>query len=298
MNLRQLELFVAIAETGSFSAGAEKVSLTQSTVSQHVAALEAETGCDLFDRMARGVTLTPGGRLFMKHARRVLAERDALLQAMTGFHGLEDAEVTIGASNIPANYLVPQLLSQMRVEYPGISLRMIASDTRDVLDRLEHAEIELAVVGSRLARKTVEFQPLLNDPMALVVGTGHRWAGQERISVAELLAEPMVTRENGSGSGRSLDSALRQIGHDPEELTVAACLGSNEAVLQAVVNGFGCAFVSALSVKQSLVRKELHVLNVEGLIVERKIWLARLHARTASPAAQAFAALLHKVYAT
>ena len=80
MNLRQLELFVAIAETGSFSRGAEAVSLTQSTVSQHISALEDEVGTHLFDRTGRGIILTSGGELFLSHERRILAERDALQQ--------------------------------------------------------------------------------------------------------------------------------------------------------------------------------------------------------------------------
>ncbi len=125
MTLRQLELFVAIAETGSFSRGAYKVFLTQSTVSQHVADLEAEIGAQLFDRLGRGVTLTAGGELFLRHARRILAERDALRQSMAAFQGLEQAQLTIGASNIPANYLVPPLLSILHAEHPGISLTML-----------------------------------------------------------------------------------------------------------------------------------------------------------------------------
>ena len=98
MNLRQIKVFVAIANKGSFSAGAEAVSLTQSTVSQHIASLEEEVGVPLFDRSGRGVVLTSGGVLFLRHARRVLGESEALLQAMSGFRGLNHAELVIGAS--------------------------------------------------------------------------------------------------------------------------------------------------------------------------------------------------------
>lgn len=292
MNFRQLELFIAVAETGSFSRGAELICLTQSTVSQHVAALEAAVGSALLDRTGRGVLLTKGGELFIQHARRILAERDALLQAMAAFRGLEDARLNIGASNIPANYLIPTLLVEMQQKYPGISLAMITGDSLDMLQRLESAEIELALVGSRFDQRGVDFLPLLSDPLVLIVAPNHRWVRQGELSLEELVTEPLVVRENGSGSGRALESALRQAGQDPATLKIAARLGSNEAVLLAVAGGFGCAFVSGLSVRQHLQRGELCQIEVAGLTVDRKIWLARSQTRTLSPAAQVFSEFL------
>jgi len=190
MNLRQIELFVAIAETGSFSRGAEAVSLTQSTVSQHVSALEAELDTVLFDRMGRGVLLTVAGELFLQHARLILAERDALLRSMAGLRGLEGAQLTVGASNIPANYLIPPILQRLRELHPGISLTMITGDTSYILDRRERAEVELAVVGSRGTGKAVAFRPLVRDPLVLVVGGGHRWQERKSVGLAERMTVP------------------------------------------------------------------------------------------------------------
>ncbi len=292
MNLRQLELFVAIAETGSFSRGAEAVSLTQSTVSQHISALEDEVGTHLFDRTGRGVILTSGGELFLSHARRILAERDALQQSMAGFKGLESARLSVGASNIPANYLLPPLLPQLNKDYPGIALTMMTGDTSEVIKALLEAEIELALVGSRITNDAIAFEPLMNDSLVLIVGDDHRWSRLGMVSVAELLDEPLIVREAGSGSGQSLDNALRKAGHDPAEVNVAACLGSNEAVIQTVANGYGCAFVSEVSVRSRIARKELYKIDVDGLIVERQIWLAKLKSRTLSPAAEVFTSLL------
>lgn len=294
MNLRQLELFVAVAETGSFSRGAEAVSLTQSTVSQHIAALEEEAGTPLFDRTARGALLTTGGELFLRHARRILAERDALGQAMTGFRGLQQAALTIGASNIPAHYLVPPLLPQLAAAYPGIALTMRTGDSLEILDQLAAAELELGLVGYRFDHQGLEFTPLVSDPLVLVVGPGHSWRQRPSLPLAELAGAPLVVREQGSGSGRTLESALQEAGLPPSALQVAARLGSNEAIQQAVAAGFGCAFISRLSARQRLARGELVAVTVEGFRVERQIWLARLAARSVSPAARAFAGLLRE----
>jgi DNA-binding transcriptional LysR family regulator len=105
-----------------------------------------------------------------------------------------------------------------------------------------------------------------------------------------------VVRETGSGSGQALNEALKEQGLDPEELTIGASLGSNEAVLQTVAEGFGCAFVSELSVKHNLGAGEICKVNVDKLTVDRQIWLANLKRRSLSPASQAFKDVLTQFY--
>lgn len=296
MTFRQIELFVAITETGSFSRGAETVYLTQSTVSQHMAALEDELGTELFDRLGRGVVLTSGGEKFLLHARRILSERDVLLQSMAGFRGLESTLLKIGASNIPANYLIPPLLATLKEKYPGITLNMITGDTRDIIACLERAEIELAVVGNCLTTKKVEFVPFMTDSLVLIVGSNHRLRNKDFISLSELMSEPIVVREEGSGTGQTLDDALRLTGQNPADLKIGARLGSNEAVLQTVASGFGCAFVSEFSVKYNLASGALYKVGVDDLAIDRQIWLAKLKSRSLSPATLAFKKVLMSYY--
>jgi len=296
MNLHQLEIFVAVAETGSFSRAAESVLLTQSTVSQLVAALENEVGVRLFDRTGRGAELTEAGQMFRQHVRQVLADCADLRQAMARFRGLEDPQLTIGASNIPANYLIPRLLPKLAARHPGITLNVVAGDSRETINRLLGGEVALAVVGERAGSDAVEYTPLVTDTLLLVVGRGHPWWARRSVERTDLEATPLITRELGSGSGSAVERALRQAGLDPEQLRISARLGSNEAVKQAVISGFGAAFLSSLSVSQELARGELAVVQVEGVTIERQFWLAVRRERTLSPAAQAFAKLMVEVY--
>lgn len=294
MNLRKLEVFVAVVEAGSFSRGAEIASLTQSTVSQHIAALEEEAGLRLLDRTGQGVLLTQAGERFLKHARQVLAECAALRQAMAEVHGLTHAGLTVGASNIPANYLIPALLPSLAERYPGIALTMQAGDSRDMLDLLLADVVELVVVGSRTDHRDVEFLPLTKDLLVLAVNSSHPWSGRAAITLAELTAGPIVVRERGSGSDQALCLALRQAGCDPDRLLVAARLGSNEAVRQAVIGGFGVAFLSEISIRKELQLGELVKVPVSGFTVQRQFWLATKSRRTLSPAARVFAALVQE----
>ncbi len=294
MTLRQLELFVAVAETGSFSRGAEAICLTQSTVSQHIAALERETNTRLLDRTTKGIFLTTGGDVFLQHARRVLAERDVLNQAMAGLHGLERATLNLGASNIPANYLIPCILPALQQEFPGISLTMRIGDSREVLDELKSGQVELGIVGGHATDESCSHEPLLKDRLVMIVGPDHPLKERQSITLNELQKQGFVIREDGSGTYQALQKGFLSAGIDPESFNVIARLGSNEAVRRAVAAGSGCAFVSDLSVQNNLRHGELFKIDVEGLTIHRQLWLVRLCERTASPAAIAFSDLLKR----
>lgn len=297
VNLRQLEVFVAIVKAGSFSRGAEAASLTQSTVSQHVAALESEVELRLLDRTGQGVVLTHAGELFLQHARQVLATCDALRQAMAEFRGLQQVGLTVGASNIPANYLIPAILPRLATEHPGIALTMQTGDSRAILDSLLADDVEVAVIGSRSVDRGTRSLPLASDLLVLAVSSQHPWSQRAAITLDDLAARPLIVRESGSGSDQALLQALRQAGFDPGQLQIAVRLGSNEAVRQAVLNGFGAAFLSEISIRQELGRGELVMVPVEGFAVRRQFWLVTRSRRTASPAAQVFAALMQESFA-
>ncbi len=296
MNLRQLEVFIAVVEAGSFSRGAEVALLTQSTVSQHIAALESEVGLRLLDRTGQGVLLTSAGELYLRHARQVLAECVSLRQAMAGFSGLQQATLTIGASNVPANYLIPTILPRLAAEHPGVALTMQTGDSREMLDRLLSDNVELAVIGSRSDARGVDYRLLADDLLALAVNPRNLWSRRKSISLDDLATAPLIVREDGSGSDQALQKALEQSGFDPDRLQVAVRLGSNEAVRQALISGFGAAFLSEISIRQELARGELIRVQVNDLTVQRQFWLATRRGRTASPAAEIFTALMLKSF--
>lgn len=296
MNLRQLELFVAVVEQGSVSRGAERVLRTQSTVSQQLAALEVEVGLRLLNRTSRGVEPTVAGRLFLVRARQVLHEIDAMNTAMQVFRGSHDVVLSFGASNIPATYLIPRLLPELARRHSGITLDVHSADSRAILDQLLTGIFELAVVGSHFDLAGCEFLPLTTDLLVLVVAPGHPWSRFDTIALDELCNEPLLLRESGSGSGQALQAALQREGLDSGRLKVGARLGSNEAIKEAVAGGCGGAFLSELSIRREVARGELVVVAVAGFVVTRRLWLVRRSGRTLAPAAETVAALLQELY--
>jgi LysR family transcriptional regulator, low CO2-responsive transcriptional regulator len=296
MNLKQLEVFLAVADTASFSKGAEATFLTQSTVSQHIAALEREFGLKLLDRTGRGALLTEGGKVMREHARQILADAATMEKAIRRFRGLEEAVLSVGGSNIPGDYMIPGALPLLLERYPGLSITLVQGDSQDILEKLIREEVEIGVVGSASSREELELAMLARDDLQLVIGKHHPWQGKSEITLAELVEEPLILRESGSGTGKALMEALQNAGIGLADLTIKVRLGSNEAVKQAVTAGVGVAFMSKLSVAREMERGELAAIKIKGLQVVRSFYLATRAGRDLSPAALAFAQVMKEIY--
>ncbi|HEY5975469.1 MAG TPA: selenium metabolism-associated LysR family transcriptional regulator [Geobacteraceae bacterium] len=296
MNLKQLEVFVAIAESGSFSRGADLCCITQSTVSQHMAALEDELGLLLFDRVGRGVQLTEAGRVLLRRTKRVLMEVGEIRQTMKRFRGLEIGHLQIGGSNIPGTYMIPPVLGSLLADYPGLTVTVLQGDSRNIAEKVSQGEIELGVVGGCFSLPGLSYSPLGADTLQLVVPAGHPWQGRPTVSPAELAAAPLIMREPGSGTAKTIGEALQQAGLPVGQVLVSAQLGSNEAVKQAVINGLGVSFLSSLSVERELADRVLSAVAVEGVVVVRTLFLVCRTGRDLSPAALAFRAAMVERY--
>src|SRR5512138_372746 len=140
MNLKQLEVFLAVVESGSFSRGAEATFITQSTVSQHISALEQELGIRLLDRTGKGTTPTVAGKILLDHARRIVSEMRGIAPAINRFKGLEDVSLTVGASNIPGDYMIPIALPTLLKRFPRLAITVVQGDSREVLNGLARGD--------------------------------------------------------------------------------------------------------------------------------------------------------------
>lgn len=296
MNLRQLEVFIAVADTKSFSKGAEVAFITQSTVSQNIFALEEEFGIKLFDRTGKGALLTEGGKVLLERARRLLHYAGEIPAAMGRFKGVEEANLRIAGSSIPGEYLIPAALPLLIRRYPGINITLTQGDSRQVLEWIMSEIVEYGVVGGHFTGEGLAFKPLSKDEIVLVAPAGHRWAASGPIRVEELLGEPFVVREAGSGTGQNTIAALRNAGIAVETLRQAAILGSNNAVTRAVIAGVGVSFVSAVSVEQELLQGSLVRVPIEGITITRQFFLVKRKGRELSPAAKAFSEVMLELY--
>jgi len=288
MTLKQLEVFVAIAETHSFSRGADKSCITQSTASQHIQALEEELGIRLFDRGRGGALLTEAGKLLLSRARKILAECEESRLAVRRFVGMEDVSLRVGASNTPGTCLIPAILDQFLKEYSNVRLEVLQSDSTTVIQQLVDEEVELGFVGGRFNDERIHFEALGKDTLVCAVSPDIAAKGKQSLSQAELCKVPMIVREQGSGTQKAVYEAFAGTWINKDSLHIVAVLGSSEAIKRALLNGIGYAFISSMEIAEELNRGQLTMIRIPGLNISRKFYAARRDGRELSPAAAVF----------
>jgi len=294
MNIKQLEIFLAIATTGSFSKGAEATFITQSTASQHIAALEDICGVRLLDRTGRGAVPTEAGKILQIHAQQVFKALKETEQALLQFRHAHGVQLSVGGSTIPGTYLLPKAIAALRASAPGITVKAEIGDSSEILAKLIEEQIEIGIVGTVADDRQFTTEELGHDEILLVARKGHRWSGRTAVQTEELLSEPIIMRGKGSGTSEVVNAALRQSGIEPDKLLICATLSSSEAIKQAVLADCGIAFISELAVRGELHNGELVSINVSDLFISRSFSLVHRKGRTLSPAALAFSLALRQ----
>ena len=291
MTLRQLEIFLAVADNRSFSKGSEQVSLAQSTASQQIRHLEEQLGVRLFDRTTSQVALTAVGKLVYEHAQTIMQQVQNTHLAIKRFQGVEQAPLLCAASTIPACYLVPGLLQQFKQHFPGIKPQLFQGGSTMVIDAVRSDQAEFGLVGMYQPDPVLSYQAIWTDQIVLVAAPGLIDSPQP-ITPEVLSSIPMIIRESGSGTGSAVIHALTEIGMTENSLSVYAKLSSSEAVREAVIAGLGAAFISWLAVKRDCEEGRLVVIPVNGLHIQRRFYLVTRYDRSLSPAAQQFIDLM------
>lgn len=288
MDLRQLEIFVKVAELKSFSKAAQALRLTQPTISEHIRTLEQELGVRLLDRLGRGAEATRAGQLLLSHATRMLQLQRDTLQAMDSFQGRLAGDLHVAASTIPGEYVLPALIGRFKEKFPDIVISLLIGDSRAVVDWVIDGRAEVAVVGARLAHRGIEYRELMPDELVVAVPVAHPWHGKKEIALADLRAEPMLLREQGSGTRAAFESALAQAGQDLSAFRVVGEMGSTQAIKQAVKAGVGVSVISRRAVDEECRSGLVWCLKIRDLTITRAFHIATHRDRSRSPLAEAF----------
>lgn len=286
MTLERLRIFVAVAERDHVTAAARALNLTQSAVSNALAALEAEHQVRLFDRVGRGVALNATGRAFLPEARAVLARAAAAEAALADMSALRRGRLAVFASQTIASYWLPRRLVAFHVAHPGIELDVQIGNTREVAQAVLNGDAEIGLVEGVVDAPALTQVQVGSDRLAVVVTPDHPWAFAKRLSAGDLIESSWVLREPGSGTRSSLEAALREAGVNPADLSVAMTLPANEAVLAAAEAGAGATALSESVARASVAAGRL--VRAPFSLPERPFRLLRHSDRYRSRAGDAF----------
>ncbi len=288
MEIDQLHTFLTVLEHGSFSRAAQVLKVGQSTVSFHIKALETSAGARLLDRGGGGtVRPTEAGRLLRRYAQRIVGIRDEALMQLRAEESGDRGRISIAASTIPAEYLLPRLLASFLESHRGVSVSVDVSDSRRAIHALLAQECDFALVGAQLRDKRIVYAPFAEDEVVLVAPTVGPFASETSID-----AMPMVLREEGSGTREAVGALLAR--RASASAAPAIQVGSTEAARRCVLAGLGASFLSLRAVEEDLREERLRVLPLQGTPIRRRFYSARLKAATTSAAAREFLAMLAK----
>jgi DNA-binding transcriptional LysR family regulator len=273
--LPYLETFSKAAELSSFTGAAKVLRLTQASVSQRVQALERALGTPLFKRQAGRVLLTEAGQKLYDYAQRIVDLHRQARQEITGREVPLGGDLSLAASSIPGEHLLPSLLSLFGKKHSHVRVRATVSDSMAVMAQVERGEVNLGLVGRKTDNPHLDFRYLASDKMVLVIPSGHALASRKKLSVKQLPRHPLILREVGSGLRHCFEKSLDKAGLSLADLQVALELGSNEAIKEAVLRGVGVAILSTYAVQKEIRTGQLHALTVNNLHCDRDMYIVQ-----------------------
>jgi DNA-binding transcriptional LysR family regulator len=292
LQLPYLETFSRAAELSSFTKAAKTLRLTQAAVSQRVHVLEKVLNTPLFDRHGGRVRLTEAGQKLYDYAQRILDLHREARRDITGHQAPIAGELFLGASSIPGEHLLPDLLSVFSRKYPHIHVHATVSDSMGVTTQVERGEVNVGLVGRKTDRPHLEYRHLANDRMVAIAPPRHALGKRKQVTVKQLSRYPLILREVGSGLRHCFEKSVEKAGESLTDLRVALELGSNEAIKAAVVRGVGIAILSTYAVQKELKSRQLHALQVTDLHCDREMFVVHDKRRVLPSPARLFLAFL------
>jgi DNA-binding transcriptional LysR family regulator len=278
METRHLQIFTAVYRTRSFTKAAEELFTSQPTISEHMKNLEDRLGCILFDRLGRSISPTPEADLLYPRAVEILDEMHKLETNLASAARTVAGELIIGASTIPGEYMLPQRAAAFNSRYPEVSFEILIKDSGRIIDDISAHRIYLGVVGTELPSTNLDFTPFEGDELVLAA------AAEEEISStiapADLVKYDFLVREQGSGTGRTVEQFLDRVDITQRSLKIRATLGSSTAVKEAVKTGLGIAFISKTAIRDELSQGTVKIIEVDGLALKRSFFVVTPKKRT------------------
>lgn len=242
MNFRHLELFVAVADAGGFTAAAVRLGLEQPAISAVIRRLETELGTALFVRERRNVVLTREGQAFLARAKAILGEIEASRRELVALQSLERGQIVLGAPPMVAGHLLPAVLDEFLTRHPGVQVTVIQAGSEEIGTRVLAGELDLGLVADWRTPDGLAVQLLQLHAMVACVSANSRLAAKRRLGWAELLEEPLVLFPRGYYQRSRLEDAAIRIGCRPNVLLEAESI---PLMIELVRRGHGAATLLA-----------------------------------------------------
>lgn len=258
--------------------------MTQSAMSRLVKSLEDEMGVTLLHRKGKTIAMTTEGRLFYEHAKKILANYALLEQDLGAATRTAKGALRLGASRTPGLHLLPQALYDFSKAHPAIRIDLTVCKTSSVLRDLRDNRIDMGIVEGAITAHDLTTEAIADDDVVIIAPEDHALAKKKSIAVQDLINEPFILPDPGSGTRELVDDFFRTAGIDAKSISVRMTLGSPELIVQMVQAGLGIAFASKWSIFTAVKEGTVKVLKVPARKIARKFYLVSAPSELATPA--------------
>jgi DNA-binding transcriptional LysR family regulator len=292
LDIHQLNVFLAAAESLNFTQAAQRMHMTQPSISQHIQALERRFGAELFIRNGRSLELTDAGLALMPLAREAVSLSVRIDETLASLKGDVIGHLKVGCSTTPGKYILPQLLARFHNRYPKVRVTCQVSSQDQALEMLTLGEVHFALTSlSSEIWPDLDFHRFLCDRVTLIAPLDHPWAQLGVIETDQLFQGQFIVREETSGTYIAARDALAAVGVSIKNLNTLLTLGNSEAIALAVQEGLGVGFISDMVVDR-LGEGRVARIKINGVEISRQIHLGRHIRRPATVAQNAFWAFI------
>ncbi len=268
MSIRHLRIFIMVANCGKMSVAAEKLFITQPSISQAIKEIEEYYGIKLFERLSKKLFITENGKALLKYANHIVASFDEM--EMDIKNKGKKAHLNIGSSITVGTCMLNDITNKLMSKNNDINIRVNVNNTESIEEMLLNSKLDVAIVEGIVSNKDLITKPIRNDELIIVAGKNHKFYNKKKISILELEGEDFISREEGSGSRKIFDEILKMNNVEVNNNWVST---DTEVIKNAVINGKGLGVLSTMIVDKELETKTLNKIDIEEVTMFRQIYL-------------------------
>jgi DNA-binding transcriptional LysR family regulator len=283
LDIHALQVFYEASQSGSFTAAARTLNMTQPAVSMQIKTLEDYLQVQLFERQGRSIQLTKAGQALVPLARQIIEMTIKTEKMLRGANGAVMGNLTIGTSVPSANRVLVHLIARFQKLYPNVHISLPLVSQEELLDKLTSGAYDFGVLNLVNRCEQVTCMPFFDDRIMLVAPTLSTFTPEREIEPAALLEQPFVCQDHQSACRYAVGDALKPYNIDINDLDIRMEIGSQSAIIAAVEHGIGMSFISLLEVAPALARGQVRIVDVRGVRLITHVNLAASSTHITTP---------------
>jgi DNA-binding transcriptional LysR family regulator len=273
MNISYFRTYITVVEKESFSEAAKALSLSQPAISFQIQAVEKKYGQTLLNRSGPRIQPTEAGKIFYGYAKQIMKLDRALGESIDELQGVVRGRLVLGASTIPGEYIVPKIIGKFVGRFPDVEPELEISDTAEILEKIKEQDIDIGFVGAPPEPDHLQVEKFVTDNLILVLPPNHPLTTRKSASIAEVIKQPFILRETGSGTRKTIEDALEKHKITHKSINEIMDLGSSQAVLAGVEAGLGVSIISKYAADKALALGVVKTIPFKDIEFRRDLYL-------------------------